>query len=72
MAQRVVWVQGRHSHLLEGDPIDATLTDGVIMPELLRRGWEIVTSSSTQNGVYFVLKSTDSAPRDPSTTGRPG
>jgi len=66
MAQRVVWVQGRHSHFLEGDPLDATLTDGIILPELLRRGWRIVTTSSTQNGVYFVLESADS------TTGRPG
>lgn len=56
MAQRVVWVQGRHSHLLEGDPVDSTLTDGIVLPQLLQRGWEIVATSSAQSGVYFVLR----------------
>lgn len=53
--QRVVWVQARHSHLMEGDPLPDPAYDGAALPALLQAGWRISETVSSPSGVYFIL-----------------
>jgi len=53
--QRVVWVQARHSHLMEGDPLPEPAYDGAALPALLQAGWRISETVTGPSGVYFIL-----------------